>query len=150
MMRLYKVGPWIDHDGGGCPFNLLPGNDVPWVQCLHPGGKEPGPPFEADVLNWVNRTSALYPPEPHHSNIVRYRVVQFPPKYSTTFVNELGNEIEIILEYNPKASNFSDGVQLSIAGPRSTNENYITLAEATEIHRALGVFLSWPTGGSCG
>jgi hypothetical protein len=145
--RIYNVGPWIDHDGGEMPVAA-----DSYVQCLHPGSvgegpgrqgvsAEPGPPIMADNLSWKDRRAHHDSAQPHHGNIVRYRVVQFPAPHRATFTNEHGAEVAVWAEYRPLADIFCDGVLLAIQGRHSVHEHYITLMEAREMHRALSAVL---------
>ena len=59
---------------------------------------------------------------------------------SSSFTNELGNDIEIdIKDFGCGSAN---QLTISIIGPNSETENTITRMEAEELHRLLGNYLS--------
>lgn len=61
---------------------------------------------------------------------------------STTFTNELGNTITV--EVDAATVSGVQGVRISIVGPGSQTESFITMQEAQVLHQELGRVLADP------
>lgn len=60
-------------------------------------------------------------------------------KSEETFINELGNEIQILVE--GKEVDEVPGVAITLHGPNSTSEQFITKTEAEKLQAHLGNIL---------